>query len=178
MSLLKFLSSQSPLRGHFIAAFRRDSDLYGSVPASVIAVCDSKLANLCKLINPKVESSHLLVLTYIMRAATRLSEFVVTSEGQLSLWRKDPYPPEIIESSIIRQSESPDSICIEAIHIPSSLEMAVHPVTLNVSSTGYYLDVIARTLDQTDGNKILVSRLANLLFGKAVENLIPFSFLN
>ncbi|KAL9452885.1 hypothetical protein AB3S75_008634 [Citrus x aurantiifolia] len=154
----EFLSSQSPLRGHFIAALRRDGDLYGSVPASVIAVCDSKLANLCKLINPKVESSHLLVLTYIMRAATRLSEFVVTSEGQLSLWRKDPYPPEIIESSIIRQSESPDSICIEAIHIPSSLEMAVHPVTLNVSSTGYYLDVIARTLDQTDGNKILVSR--------------------
>lgn len=153
----EFLSSQNPLGGHFRAALRRDGDLYGSVPASVIAVCDSKLANLCKLINPKVESSHLLLLIYIMRAATRLSKFVVTSEGQLSIWRKDPYPPEIIESSIIQQSESPDSICIEAIYIPSSLENAVHPVILNVSSSGYYLDVIARKLDLTDGNKILVS---------------------
>lgn len=158
MSRVKFLSSQNPLGGHFRAALRRDGDLYGSVPASVIAVCDSKLANLCKLINPKVESSHLLLLIYIMRAATRLSKFVVTSGGQLSIWRKDPYPPEIIESSIIQQSESPDSVCIEAIYIPSSLENAVHPVILNVSSSGYYLDVIARKLDLTDGNKILVSR--------------------
>lgn len=158
LSLVKFLSSSHPLGGHFRAALLRNGGLYGSVPVSAIAVCDSRLSNLCKLINPKVESRHLLPLIYIMRAATRLSEFVVISEGQLSIRRKDPYPSKIIESSIIQQSESPDSICIEAIHIPSSLEKAVLPVTLNVSSTGYYLDVIARKLDLTDGNKILVSR--------------------
>lgn len=93
-----------------------------------------------------------------MRAATRLPEFLVTYEGQLSIWKKSPYPPKVIESSGIQQSESPDIICIKAILIPSSLEEAVQPLTLNVSSTGYYLDVIARKLGLTDGNNVLVSR--------------------
>ncbi|KAH7568467.1 hypothetical protein ACOSP7_011433 [Xanthoceras sorbifolium] len=154
----EFLSSLHPLSGHFRAALRRDGDLYGSVPASVIAACDSKLSNLCKLINPKVESNHFLLISYIMSAAARLPEFVVTCEGQLSIWRKKSYPPEIMESSLFQQSDTLDSICIKAMHIPCSLEKAVQPVTLNISSTGYYLDVIAQKLGLADGNRIMISR--------------------
>ncbi|XP_031249532.1 small RNA 2'-O-methyltransferase-like isoform X2 [Pistacia vera] len=154
----EFLSSLHPLSGHFRAALQRGGDLYSSVPASIMAVCDSKLSNLCKLINPEAELNNILIISYIMRAAARLSESVVTFEGQLSIWRKNPYPPNIIESLVIQQSNSPNSICVGAIYIPCSLEKAIQSVTLDVSSTGYYLDVIARKLGLTDGNKVLVSR--------------------
>ncbi|KAK1560775.1 hypothetical protein Q3G72_030791 [Acer saccharum] len=154
----EFLSSLHPLSGHFRAALRRDGDLYGSVPTSVIAACDSKLCNICKLINPKVETNHFLLISYIMSAAARLPEFVVTSEGQLSIWRKNSYPPEIIESSHFQQSDTVDSICITGMHIPCSVEKEVQPVTLNISSTEYYLDVIARKLGLADGNKVMISR--------------------
>ncbi|GAV65633.1 dsrm domain-containing protein/Methyltransf_23 domain-containing protein [Cephalotus follicularis] len=154
----EFLSSVHPLSGHFRAALKRDGDLYGSIPASVISVCDSKLCNLCKSLNPKVESNPLLVISYIMGAAARLSGSLITSEGHLSIRRQNPFPREIIESSVIEESGSQESIWIEAIHIPSSLEEAVKPLTLCVSTTGYYLDVIAQKLGLTDANKVLVSR--------------------
>ncbi|XP_044496175.1 small RNA 2'-O-methyltransferase isoform X3 [Mangifera indica] len=153
----EFLSSLHPLSGHFRAALQRDGDLYSSVPASIMAVYDSKLSNLCKIINPEAELNNILVISYIMRAAARL-ESVVTFEGQLSIRRKNPYPPNIIESLVIQQSDSANSICFQGIYIPCSLEKAVQSVTLDVSSTGYYLDVIAQKLGLTDGNKVLVSR--------------------
>jgi hypothetical protein len=38
------------------------------------------------------------------------------------------------------------------------LEKTVEPVTLDVSSTGYYMDVIAGNLGLTDASSVLVSR--------------------
>lgn len=158
VSLIKFLSSDHPLSGHFKAALRRDSDLNGLVPASVIAVCDAKLCNICKSLNPKVESNPFLALLFIMKATARLSGSVVTSKVQFSIQKQNPYPPEIIESSDIQKSGGKKSIKVKAIHIPASLDKTIQPVTLNVSSAGYYLDVIAQKLGVTDGNKVLLSR--------------------
>ncbi|MBA0568598.1 hypothetical protein Golob_006077 [Gossypium lobatum] len=154
----EFLSALHPLSSHFKAALRRVGDLNASVPASVIAICDGKLNNLCKIINPTVESHPLLVLSYIMRAAAGLPELVVSAEGQLSIWRKDPYPPNVIESSISQQSDVAESITTMAIYIPCSPEKAVEPVILKISSTGYYLDVIGQILGLSDANLILISR--------------------
>lgn len=154
----KFLSALHPLSSHFKAALRRVGDLNASVPVSVIAICDGKPNNLCKIINPTVESHPLLVLSYIIRAAAGLPELVVSAEGQLSIWRKDPYPPNVIESSISQQSDVAESITTMAIYIPCSPEKAVEPVILNISSTGYYLDVIAQILGLSDANKVLISR--------------------
>jgi hypothetical protein len=156
--MLKFLSTLHPLSGHLRAALEREGDLNGLVPVSVMVVCDSKLGNICKCINPKVESNPFLVIPLIMRAATRLSGLVATSEGQLSIWRQNSYPPEIIESSVNQQSGSPQSTSVEAIRIPCSLEKDVELVTLDISSTGYYLDVIAKNLDLADAAKLLISR--------------------
>lgn len=154
----EFLSTLHPLSGHLRAALEREGDLNGLVPVSVMVVCDSKLGNICKCINPKVESNPFLVIPLIMRAATRLSGLVATSEGQLSIWRQNSYPPEIIESSVNQQSGSPQSTSVEAIRIPCSLEKDVELVTLDISSTGYYLDVIAKNLDLADAAKLLISR--------------------
>ncbi|KAF3955072.1 hypothetical protein CMV_019669 [Castanea mollissima] len=156
----EFLSSDPPhpLSGHLRAALEREGDLCGLVPLSVMAVYDSRLNNLCKCINPKVESNPFLVIPLIMGAASRLPELVATSEGQLSIWRKNIYPPEVIESLVNQQSGAPQSNLVEAIHIPCSQEKAIELVILDISSTGYYLDVIAKKLDLTDAAKVLISR--------------------
>jgi len=135
----------------------RRGDLYGLVPASVITACDTKTSNLCKLLNPVVELKPFLALSLIMRTIPRLSG-CVTSKGQLSIQKQNPYPTEIIESSDIQQSDSPESILVKAIQVPASLDKTVQPVTLNISSAGYYLDVIAEQLGVTDASKVLLSR--------------------
>ncbi|XVF75028.1 hypothetical protein PTKIN_Ptkin13bG0156200 [Pterospermum kingtungense] len=153
-----FLSALHPLSGHFKAALRRVGDLNGSVPASVIAVYDGKPNNLCKIINPTVESHPFLVISYITRAAAGLPELVVSPEGELSIRKKDPYPPDVIESLVSQQSDAAESITPMAIYIPCSSERAVEPLILNISSTGYYLDIIAQKLGLSDANKVLISR--------------------
>uniref|UniRef100_A0A5B6YQG9 Small RNA 2'-O-methyltransferase n=2 Tax=Davidia involucrata TaxID=16924 RepID=A0A5B6YQG9_DAVIN len=154
----KFLSSLHPLSGHFRAAFQRRGHLTGLVPVSVIATYDVKLSTLCKYIDPEVESNSLLVMSLILRAAARLRGSVSTSEEQLSMKRQDPYSPEIIDSVVNQQSCFPECIWIEAIRIPYSVEKTVEPLTLTVSSNGYYMDVIAQELGVTDASKVLISR--------------------
>jgi hypothetical protein len=158
VSLIKFLSSGDPLSGHFRAVLQREGDLCGLIPVPVMAIYDSKLSNLCKSINPKVESNPFLAVPLIMTAAARSSGVVASSEGQIWIRRQNPYPPEIMESSVSQISGSPQSTFIEVIRIPCSLEKTVEPVTLDVSSTGYYMDVIARKLGLTDASSVLVSR--------------------
>uniref|UniRef100_A0A6N2LFY3 Small RNA 2'-O-methyltransferase Hen1 La-motif C-terminal domain-containing protein n=1 Tax=Salix viminalis TaxID=40686 RepID=A0A6N2LFY3_SALVM len=111
------------------AALQRKGGLYGLVPASVIAACDTKTSNLCKLLNTEVESKPFLALSLIMRAIPRLSGFVVTSKGSFSIQKQNPYPTEIIDNTN-----------------PASLDETIQPVTLDISSSGYYLDVIAQKL--------------------------------
>ncbi|XP_055961166.1 small RNA 2'-O-methyltransferase-like isoform X2 [Mercurialis annua] len=152
--------SLHPLGGHLRAAFQRDGDLCGFVPASVVTICDSKLSNLCKLLNRKAESDPLLALSFVMRAATRLSGSVFTSKDQLSIQKQHSYSPEIVGSIDITQSGSSDSIRVEGLHIPASLNKIIQPVSLTISSTstGYFLDAIAQKLGVTDANKVLLSR--------------------
>ncbi|KAM7256589.1 hypothetical protein ACFE04_012330 [Oxalis oulophora] len=152
-----FLYSPHPLTGHLRAAFQRHADLCGSLPAFIIAVCDSKLCNLCKSINSRLESNPFLVIPYILRAATKLPNSLVTPKGEFSIQRQNKYPPLILESAT-QQSDCPANTWLKAIYIPSLLEQDIQPVTLNISSTGYYLDVIARELGLTDANNVLVSR--------------------
>ncbi|CAI0545522.1 unnamed protein product, partial [Linum tenue] len=64
-------------------ASRRAGDLCGSVPSSVFATFDTKLSNICKSLNPKVDSNPFLALPIITSAATRLSSSVLVSERTL-----------------------------------------------------------------------------------------------
>ncbi|KAK9267549.1 hypothetical protein L1049_009977 [Liquidambar formosana] len=137
----EFLSSPHPLSGHFRAAVRREGDYNGLIPVSVIA-----------------ESNPSLAISLVMKAAARLSGSVAILEGQLWVRRHDPYPPEIVQSLGDQQSSVPESIWTEAICIPCSLEKTVEPLTLNVFSNGYYLDVIAQKLGVADASRVLVSR--------------------
>ncbi|KAI9122496.1 hypothetical protein K1719_006336 [Acacia pycnantha] len=153
----KFLPSLHPLIGHLGATLCRKGDLCGSIPVSVIAVYDTKLFNLCKCINPAVESNPLLVNLYIMRAATKLYEFLSTSEQHLWLKKKSPYPQDITESLII-QTSMPECIQVSAAKIPSSMEKPIETVTLHVSVKEYYLDIIAKELGLEDASYVLISR--------------------
>ncbi|PON35087.1 3'-RNA ribose 2'-O-methyltransferase, Hen [Parasponia andersonii] len=152
-----FLTSLHPLSGHFRAALQREGDLYGCVPVSVIAFLDSKLSSLSKLIDPKVELNPYKVISYVMKAAARSSGIVHTSEEQLWVRRQNPYSLEITDSAF-QQSGSPGIFPIEAIYIPCSNEKNINVVKLNVSSTDYYLDVIANQLGLVDTSKVLITR--------------------
>lgn len=150
----EFLPTLNPLSGHFRAVLRREGDLNGSVPISVIASCDSKINNLCKSINPKAESDPLLLTSLIMMNASRLPKSVYASKDQLWVCRKDPYPTEIVQPLITQE----ESISVQAMHIPYSQEKTVAPLTLKFSSNGYYLDVIAQYLGVTNASRVLLSR--------------------
>lgn len=154
MCLMKFYTTVHPLSGHFREALRRKDHLYGYVPVSVISLFDSKLINLCKCINPKVEFNPWLVVPQILKAAARVP--LLISENHLSMRRPSPYPPEVLEA--IDNSNLPESICIKAVRVPCSIDKIVEPLLLNVSINGYYLDVIAQELGVTDASKVLVSR--------------------
>ena len=155
------------------AAWQREGHLAGLIPACAIAVFDATLSNMCKSIDPKVESNPFLIISYVMRAAAELSGFIASSEGELWIRRQSPYPPEIIELSSIQQnpnnpeiivspsnqqSASPELLMVEAIIIPCSLEKNIERVILNLTSSGYYLDVIAKQLGLLEATDLMISR--------------------
>ncbi|KAI3980308.1 hypothetical protein MKX01_001379, partial [Papaver californicum] len=152
----EFLPSAHPLTGHLRAALMRRGHLRGLVPASIVAACDQKVNNLCKSINPKVETDHLLSIPHIMRAAT-LSSSVATDVGKLWIRKQNPYSPDTIKA-VINGNSSAESICVEAIRIPCSLEKPVQPLSLNISCKEYYVDVIAEKLGVADASHVLLSR--------------------
>ncbi|XP_038894747.1 small RNA 2'-O-methyltransferase [Benincasa hispida] len=154
----EFLSALHPLSGHFRGAVQREGELHCLVPMSVIFAYDARICNLSKWIDPHVESNPYLVIPCILRAAAKLSESLSAPKGQLSLQRKNPYPSEVITSSVIEPSLSSERSLIEVVRIPHFLDKPVQSITLDLSPTGYYLDLIAKQLGLCDATKIFISR--------------------
>ncbi|KAK7363261.1 hypothetical protein VNO77_05397 [Canavalia gladiata] len=152
----KFIISDHPLGGHIRACLGRKGDLCGLVPISVIAAYDAKLFSLCKFINPEVDSNPFLVISYIMRASTKLYESLITSEQHLWIRKQNPYPQDIIES--LMKDGSQECIQVMALRIPSSVEQSIEAVTFHISFEEYYLDIIANELGFEDAAKVMISR--------------------
>ncbi|CAH8345532.1 unnamed protein product [Eruca vesicaria subsp. sativa] len=159
----EFLSAEHPLGAHLRAALRRDGDCCGSVPVSVIATFDAKINSRCKIINPSVESDPFLVISYVLKAAEKLPDFVVASPHEASLKRKNPYPSEIVEALATQVSDSLDSREVKAVCIPCNGQEIVELDTVDISSGRYYLDSIGERLCLKNGNQVMISRT----FGKA-----------
>ncbi|KAL2343697.1 hypothetical protein Fmac_004982 [Flemingia macrophylla] len=155
----KFLiCDDHPLSGHIRATLWREGNLCGLVPLSVIAVYDAKILSLCKFINPEVESNPFFIISFIMRAAANLNQFLATSEQHLWIRRKSPYPQDIIESLMKEDGDSQECIQVAAVRIPSSVDQSIEALTLHISLKEYYLDIIAKELDFEDATNILISR--------------------
>ncbi|XP_073149398.1 small RNA 2'-O-methyltransferase-like [Henckelia pumila] len=167
----EFLSSLHPLSGHFRAALRREGHFNGCVPVSVIALYDAKIGNICKHINPAAESSSLLVMSLVLKAAAKQTDVVLSFEEQLSLKKRNPYPPEIIQPSTDHESSLCYGGTIEVVRIPASLDKDVETVKLNIAATGYYLDVIGQELGVNEASNVLISRT----IGKASSELRIYS---
>ncbi|KAF4376923.1 hypothetical protein F8388_022639 [Cannabis sativa] len=155
--LAVFLTTLHPLSGHLRAVLQREGDLYGRVPVSVIALIDPKVSNLSRSIDPKVELHPYMGISYVKKAVAGLSEIVDTSDEQLWVKRKDPYPLEIMDLDM-QQSVSPGSCSVGAVYIPCSNEKTAYTVNLDVSSSGYYLDAVANQLGLMDASKVLMTR--------------------
>ncbi|GAB2280837.1 hypothetical protein Dimus_015460 [Dionaea muscipula] len=154
----EFLPSLHPLSSNLKATLRREGDLYGLVPVSLMIAYDSKLCNLCKSINPLVDSNPLLAIPHIIAAASRLSELVAISDDQLCIRRQNPYPSQFTPSFADQQLSMSESLQVQAVLIPYSLDNAVRSMSLDAHSKGYYLDIIAKELGVADASKILLSR--------------------
>ncbi|XP_043689681.1 small RNA 2'-O-methyltransferase-like [Telopea speciosissima] len=178
----EFLSSQNqpqhPLIGHFRAALQRETEECGLLPVSILATYDAKLNNLCKSINHKLDRNPHLIVTLIMKAA-RKSGSAAISQGKLWISKQTPYTPEILQALTSQQLSSSEGIWIQAVRIPCSIEKPVEPVTLYISSDGYYMDAIAQELGLTDTSQILVSRTVGKassemrLYFSALESPVP-----
>lgn len=157
-SMLKFLPSQHPMSGHFKATLRRKGNHCGLFPISVITACDGKASSLCKLIDPKVESNPCLALSFIKLAASKLSGSLITPDEKLWIKRLNPYPQDIIASSMMQESCSSENITVRALYIPGSMEEAVEPISFDVLPSGYYMDIIAQKLRIASASEVLISR--------------------
>ncbi|KAJ4912769.1 Small RNA 2'-O-methyltransferase [Raphanus sativus] len=155
----EFLSADHPLGSHLRATLQTDGERRGSVPLSVIAAFDAKINSRCKVINPSVDQDPILAMSYVMKAAAKLSDYIVVSPHVASLRRKNPYPPAIVEAF-----GHGESIQVEAVYTKcaTSGEEVVDPVTLDISSGRYYLDIIAKKLGLKDSSQLIISRT----FGK------------
>ncbi|XP_057970267.1 small RNA 2'-O-methyltransferase-like isoform X2 [Malania oleifera] len=154
----ELLSTLHPLSGHFRAVLQREGDLSGSIPVCVMAIYDAKLCSLCKSIDPMVETNPLLAVQLVMKAAARLPGFIVSSEEHLWMRRENPFPSEILQSLITEEAILPESVQIKAVRIPYSPDKIVEPMSINVSSNGYYMDAIAQELAVKDVFRVLISR--------------------
>lgn len=154
----EFLSSLHPLSGHFRAALQREGRLSGSVPISVIAIYDAKISTICKYINSEAESNFLLLLSLVLRAASKLDNLVTSVDEKLSLQRRNPLLPETIHALVNQESLLSENLSIEVIRIPSSVEKTVETLVLTISANGYYVDVIAQELGVNEGSKVFISR--------------------
>ncbi|KAJ0239382.1 Small RNA 2'-O-methyltransferase Hen1 [Hirschfeldia incana] len=157
-----FLSADLPLGSHLRAALQTDGERRNSVPLSAIATFDSKINSLCKVIDPSVDSDPILVMSYVKKAAAKLSDCIVESPDAASLRRKNPYPPAITEGLATHV----ESIKVEAVHIKCTKrdEEVVEPVILDISSGRYYLDIIAVKLGLKDSSQMMISRAISKTF--------------
>ncbi|KAG2318496.1 hypothetical protein Bca52824_011709 [Brassica carinata] len=152
----EFLSADHPLGSHLGARLQRDGERSGSLPVSVISTFDAKIIGLCKVINPSVDSDPILAMSYVMKAAAKLPDYIVISPHVASLRRKNPYPPKIRKAVATHV----ESISFKAVYIRCTTggEEVVEPVTLDISPDQYYLDVIAKKLGLKDGGLVMISR--------------------
>lgn len=155
---MKFLSSSHPLVGHIKVALRRVSEHFGMIPMSVIAACDTKVNNLCKVINPRAESDPLLVLSLISWVAAKMSSSIGITCRELWMWKQGCYSTETFESVKNFTSVSAQNTNVEALLIPYLLDRDVETLTLNFSDSPYYMDEIAQKLHVRDPSCIVVSR--------------------
>lgn len=153
----EFLSSTHPLVGHIKVALRRVDEHFGMIPMSAIATCDTKVNNLCKVINPMAESDPLIVLSLISRVA-KMSSSICIACGELWMWKLGSYSAETLKSVKNFTSASAQDIYVEALLIPYSLDRDVEILTLNFSDSSYYMDEIAQKLHVRDTSSIMVSR--------------------
>ncbi|XP_072954719.1 small RNA 2'-O-methyltransferase-like [Typha angustifolia] len=153
----EFLSSSHPLVGHFRVALRKEGDLFGMIPMSVIAACDVKVNSLCRIIDPKAESDAHIILLLISKAA-KVSGSVCIIDDKFWIWKGGPYSSEAIESSLHHSSDCLESVNIEAIRIPCALEEEVGTLSLLVSDTKYYMDEIAKKLNVNNSSEVLISK--------------------
>ncbi|KAJ0975753.1 hypothetical protein J5N97_017718 [Dioscorea zingiberensis] len=89
----EFLSSPHPLTRHFKVALKKLDGCFGRIPISVIAAYEVKVGNLCKVINPDVDSDPLLFISLIMKAA-EMSGSLISINREPWISRKGPYSPE------------------------------------------------------------------------------------
>lgn len=153
----QFLLSNHPLVGHLRAALKREDSLFGLVPISAIAICDSKVNSLCKFIDSRAESDPSLLLSLISKAA-KASTSLSTRANGFSVQRQYPVLPEAIEVLVNSQIGVSNNVQIEAVCIPVGLNEEVKGIKIHVPEDGYYLDVIAKALEARDSSHILASR--------------------
>ncbi|KAJ0975736.1 hypothetical protein J5N97_017701 [Dioscorea zingiberensis] len=154
----EFLSSPHPLTRHFKVALKKLDGCFGRIPISVIAAYEVKVGNLCKVINPDVDSDPLLFISLIMKAA-EMSGSLISINREPWISKKGPYSPEVLQS-LAADCELCQMDCMDvgALLIPCITEKHPEPLSLNLSNNQYYMDVIAQKLGATDSSQILISR--------------------
>ncbi|KAH9288302.1 hypothetical protein KI387_032419, partial [Taxus chinensis] len=166
----KFILSHSPLVAHFKAAVQRQGDMYGLVPAAVLAAIDNRIVNLCKSINSKAETDPVLSLALVLKAAKSCG-LLHSSLDSLWIGKREPFSIQIKEKLVnwtpestgktngtVEYIERTESLFLEAVYIPSS-EKSVESLTLKIDPHDYFVDVIAHHLSVRDSSHLLISRI-------------------
>ncbi|CAA7055744.1 unnamed protein product [Microthlaspi erraticum] len=151
----KFLSADHPLASHIRAIWQRDGERCGSVPVSVISAFDETIISRCEVIDPSVGSDPVLAMSYVIKAAAMLCDYIVLSSKVDAFSRINPNYHAIVKPTHVGRS-----VTFKAVYIRCTIdgEEVVEPITLAVSPGQYYLDVIAEKLGLEEGGLVLISR--------------------
>lgn len=148
--------SCQPLKEHFKAAMSRKDERAGAVPAAALAVLDNKISSLCKSLHASSESDPLFAVAMVWEAAKR-SPLVDCEDGFL-IKNKDTFSP-LFRAEFLG-SDIQDEACLkfQAVYIPSSEDVMVTGMEIELEPQGYYLDTLSEKLGIKEGSYIMMSR--------------------
>ncbi|KAH7352198.1 hypothetical protein KP509_19G034000 [Ceratopteris richardii] len=152
----KVIMSFYPFREHFKVAMTRKDGRSGAVPAAALAVLDNRISSLCKSLHVSSENDPLFALAMICEAARR-SSFVCCENGYL-IKRKVVFTPQF-EAEFLGSNRQEEAYSkFKAVYIPSSEDLIVRNIEIDLEPRSYYMDTLARNLGVREGSEIMMSR--------------------
>ncbi|KAI5080706.1 hypothetical protein GOP47_0003889 [Adiantum capillus-veneris] len=152
----KVIMSCQPMKEHFKAAMKRQDGRIGAVSAAVLAVLDNRISSLCRSLHASSDCDPLFAVAMVREAAKRCP-LVCCEDGYL-IKRKVALSPQFQEEFLASESQREAYSKFEAVYIPSSEDLMVRSIEIEIEPQDYYMDILARKLGTREGSGIMMSR--------------------
>ncbi|MCO5572755.1 hypothetical protein L7F22_026514 [Adiantum nelumboides] len=148
--------SCQPMKEHFKAAMKRKDGRIGAVPAAVLAVLDNKISSLCKPLHASSDHNPIFAVAMVKEAAKRCP--LVCCEDNYLIKRKAAFSPQFQAELLDPYSQNDVCSKFQAVYIPSSDDLMIRGIEIEIEPQGYFMDTLAGKLGIREGSCIMMSR--------------------